>query len=305
MRIHNMVKTLGFFGLFHFSLAFATSRCVVRVRGIRSLPATHLSLADAKTETPHVKVELPNGQKKPVHLLDGDGKVDAQELACLASYAKSYLDVNGDGKIHLKVGKAVLSIILMTWLLSASPAYAKGGRSGEGGGGGGGGGSSRGSGASSSRRHTSSLEDRIATPLFAFGVGVLAVQDFLDKQRDREFDDDFDSSDIDTSLAASASKKPLSGFYAGRTFENDGITQSVRANLKFYKNGRIVGGGKDSEDGRYKVRGEWKRILVRWEETYNIFSVTVRGEILADGSINCRFHSSRNVRGSFKIKKKF
>jgi hypothetical protein len=149
----------------------------------------------------------------------------------------------------------------MTWLLSASPAYAKGGGSGGGGGGGGGGGSHHSRVRSSSRDYWS-LEDRIATPLFAFGVGVFAVQEFLEKHRDGEFDDDFDSSDIDTTLAASTSKKPLSGFYAGRTFESDGITQGVRANLTFFENGRFVGGGKDSEDGRYKVRGEWKRNLV-------------------------------------------
>jgi hypothetical protein len=76
---------------------------------------------------------------------------------------------------------------------------------------------------------------------------------------------------VPNTLVAS-SKPPSSGVYAGRTSESDGIVQGVRTKLGS-ENGHIDGWGNGLEDGRFKVSGEWKRNSVRWEETYNLFSV--------------------------------
>jgi len=71
--------------------------------------------------------------------LNKDGKVDRKDWKIFQDYIMDVLDVNGDRTVNYKDGRTLLSLVLMAWMLSASPAFAKGGGGGRGGGGGGGG----------------------------------------------------------------------------------------------------------------------------------------------------------------------
>ncbi|CAB9506800.1 expressed unknown protein [Seminavis robusta] len=140
-------------------------------------------------------------------------------------------------------------------------------------------------------------------------VGLIALEEEWNSEWERNFDDEFlQSTGGETKAAATEIETfppPCSGSYVGTTRESDGMNQQVQSDLKFYSDGEISGDGFDSEDGRYSVSGAWKENKVRWIERYGLrFSVTVRGEVLSDGSIQCRFTSTRNVRGKFTIQQK-
>jgi len=105
----------------------------------------------------------------------------------------------------------------------------------------------------------------------------------------------------------------LSGeFWGGSEGESDGGDQSVRVTLRFDKNGRIAGRGRDGEDGSYTIaRGRWVReddgrLWAAWEEKYDEgFSAICIGHIDASsGKVKARFASSRRVTGGFKLAKK-
>jgi hypothetical protein len=85
---------------------------------------------------------------EPWKFLDfnNDGRVDVQDISFLVATA---FDVNGDGKVDAMDGHTFLSVMMMSWILMASPVGAKGG-------GGGGGGGSHSSSASSYQPHYAS-----------------------------------------------------------------------------------------------------------------------------------------------------
>lgn len=68
--------------------------------------------------------------------LNGDGKIDEQDLDVLQQRIVQCLDVNGDGHLDEKDAIQVLHLVILSWTLSATPAVAKGGGHGGGGGGG-------------------------------------------------------------------------------------------------------------------------------------------------------------------------
>lgn len=105
----------------------------------------------------------------------------------------------------------------------------------------------------------------------------------------------------------------LSGeFWGGSEGETDGGDQSVRVTLRFERNGRITGRGRDGEDGSYTIRrGRWVReddgrLWVAWEEKYDEgFRAICIGHInAASGKVKARFASSRHVSGAFSLAKK-
>ena len=127
------------------------------------------------------------------------------------------------------------------------------------------------------------------------------------KMADQKWEDDFD--DAFFGDAANLASKvtvltPSSGQYVGSTSESDGMNQDVTTNLEFDEVGGIHGSGIDSFDGAYKIVGTWNNRKVRWTEHYAGFETTVRGNIDRNGTIKCRFKSSRGVRGRFEIAKK-
>jgi len=96
---------------------------------------------------------------------------------------------------------------------------------------------------------------------------------------------------------------PASGKYIGSTQESDGANQAIEVKLHFDEETRtITGSGYDSNDGNYSLDGEWVCDKVKWTEYYNGFTVKVRGELIKDGTkIDCRFVSTRGIRGTFNL----
>ena len=304
-------------------------------------------------------------------------KNDRQHIVPTIPPALAFFDVNSDGKLdekdlvplHSNIKKdvaAALSIGLLCWALSASPAHAKGG--GHGGGGGGSGGRYGGdSSYPAYKRSFSGKNEKYNRPfdpkacsnlpgegeligflidrgpyvkgvvvsvdesncravaaeleggsaellqtdrnwinwaqpaLFASLFSAAVVGDQIDKKKDK----DFDRIIFEDELFVTEGAPPKSGRFVGETMESDGSIQIVRANLQFANKGKISGSGADSVDGSYRVQGAWKGSRVRWVESYNEgFSVTVRGDVKEDGTIDCRFRSSRGIQGRFKLKKK-
>merc|ERR1712232_1113222 len=76
-----------------------------------------------------------------------------------------------------------------------------------------------------------------------------------------------------SSMSWSLQQLPKDGVYVGTTTESDGVTQETRLTFEFTSDGRILGRGNDSIDGKYKiVDGTWKKkngiYVVYWKEIY-------------------------------------
>lgn len=107
---------------------------------------------------------------------------------------------------------------------------------------------------------------------------------------------------------------PPSGDYWGGSEESDAGNQAVRTTLKFRKDGKIEGRGRDGVDGAYRItKGRWgaldgdgrNQLTVTWVEVYDEgFQVAVKGRCDRLGRVTARFESSRGVRGSFELKPK-
>lgn len=118
--------------------------------------------------------------------------------------------------------------------------------------------------------------------------------------------------DASTAEAAKALAALSGEFWGGSEGETDGGDQSVRVMLKFTRNGRIVGRGRDGEDGSYTIsRGKWVReddgkLWVAWEEVYDEgFRAICIGHIdVGSAKVTARFASSRRVSGGFQLAKK-
>ena len=118
--------------------------------------------------------------------------------------------------------------------------------------------------------------------------------------------------DAPTAEAAKALAALSGEFWGGSEGETDGGDQSVRVTLKFTRNGRIVGRGRDGEDGSYTIsRGKWVReddgkLWVAWEEVYDEgFRAICIGHIdVGSAKVTARFASSRRVSGGFQLAKK-
>lgn len=104
----------------------------------------------------------------------------------------------------------------------------------------------------------------------------------------------------------------MSGEYWGGSEESDEGDQAIRVHLKFSKDGKITGRGRDNVDGSYKIAsGYWQErpdgdMSLHWKEVYDEgFDVICEGTYHAkSGKVDARFASSRGVSGSFKLAKK-
>ena len=106
---------------------------------------------------------------------------------------------------------------------------------------------------------------------------------------------------------------PKSGEFWGASDESDDGDQSVRSHLKFGKNGRITGHGRDGVDGSYRIAdGHWRvgkhafnkdKVLLAWKEQYDEgFEAICFGTYnRKTGKIEGRFASSRHVSGAFDL----
>lgn len=99
---------------------------------------------------------------------------------------------------------------------------------------------------------------------------------------------------------------PTSGVYRGSTTESDGAEQAIFVSLEFAPDGTMKGNGDDSDDGSYTIKGKWTKNCAKWEETYlngpnGRFTTTVRGRFETPDNLDCRFVSSKGIRGQFAL----
>jgi hypothetical protein len=97
---------------------------------------------------------------------------------------------------------------------------------------------------------------------------------------------------------------PTSGVYRGSTAESDGAEQAIFVSLEFAPDGTMKGNGDDSDDGSYTIEGKWTKNCAKWEETYlngpnGRFTTIVRGRFESPDNLDCRFVSSKGIRGQF------
>lgn len=98
---------------------------------------------------------------------------------------------------------------------------------------------------------------------------------------------------------------PKDGVYIGSTTESDGVSQETQMNLEFTFDGKILGNGNDSTDGKYEiVDGKWKKNGdVYWKEKYRRYNVSVDGYYIPrDDKISCIFRPTRGVTSLFDIR---
>jgi hypothetical protein len=99
---------------------------------------------------------------------------------------------------------------------------------------------------------------------------------------------------------------PTSGLYSGSTIESDGSEQGISVDLHFAPDGSVEGRGNDSDDGPYTIQGKWTDKHIKWTESYmhgpnGSFTTTVRSSFRFSGNLDCRFVSSKGVRGQFSL----